>query len=227
MPQATAAATIPGDLSQLEAQAAEVLEPRVPRLHPRRGGEHGHDARQRRGVPALEDQAAQGPQAGEGRSLHHRPRDAHARAGPLRAGRGADARAPGRRPRQCPRGGRARAHVRALDAGRLPDGGGGGGQRRRLALVPALLAHGRRAGGVLPAPCQGGRLHPPGDHARHDAARLAAARPRPRVLALPREQGHRELHERPGLPAADWPRRQRSPRCRPASRSRASSRTRA
>ena len=75
----------------------------------------------------------------------------HARAGPLRTGRGADARASGGRPREYPRGGRARADVRALDAGRLPDGGGGGGQWRRLALVPALLAHGRRAGRFIRA----------------------------------------------------------------------------
>jgi len=42
-----------------------------------------------------------------------------------------------------PRRGRARADVRALDAGRLQDGGRGGGRRRRLALVSAVLAYRR------------------------------------------------------------------------------------
>ena len=57
------------------------------------------------------------------------------------------------------------------------DGGGRRGVRRRPALVPALLAARRGAGGELRAPRRGGRLHGARRHARHLAAGLAPARP--------------------------------------------------
>ena len=44
------------------------------------------------------------------------------------------------------------------------------------------------------------RLRGDRDHARHDDARLAHARPRHRLPAVPARQGHRAVHERPGVP---------------------------
>ena len=70
-----------------------------------------------------------------------------------------------------------------------PDGGVRRGDGRRAALVPALLEHLERAGRELRPARRGLRLRGDRGHARHDDARLAAARPRPRVPAVPRGKG--------------------------------------
>ena len=57
---------IPGDLSQLEAEATKNLSPEALGYILAGAGGPRHHARQRRGVPALEGQAAHGPQAVEG-----------------------------------------------------------------------------------------------------------------------------------------------------------------
>ena len=74
---------------------------------------------------------------------------------------------------------------------------------RQPALVPALLERLRRPGREPRQPRGGVRVRGDRRHARHHRARLADARPRARVPALPARQGDRAVHERPGLPAAD------------------------
>ena len=67
-------------------------------------------------------------------------------------------------------------------------------------LVPAVLAEEPRAGGVLRAARREGRLRGDRVHRRHVAARLAAARPRRGVPAVPEGRRDRELPDRPGVP---------------------------
>ena len=112
---------------------------------------------------------------------------------------------PDRRPRDgAPRrrrrgraGGCSRGHpVRLLEPGVAPDGGDGARDGRRAALVPALLEHVERA--RREPRLARGALRLLGDraHARHDDARLADPRPRPRVPAVPPREGDRAVHER-------------------------------
>ena len=70
--------------------------------------------------------------------------------------------------------------VRLLEPGVAPDGGDGARDGRRAALVPALLEHverARREPRLTGGGCGCSRDRP---HARHDDARLAHPRPRPR-----------------------------------------------
>ena len=69
------------------------------------------------------------------------------------------------------------------------------------ALVPALLEHLERPRRELRRARRGVRLRGDRGHARHDDARLAHARPRHRLPAVPARQGDRAVHERPGVPA--------------------------
>ena len=105
-----------------------------------------------------------------------------------------------RRGRRGRAGRRRRGHpVRLLQPGVSPDGGDGARDGRRAALVPALLEHVERARRE-PRLARGAlRLQRDRPHARHDDARLADPRPRPRVPAVPPREGHRAVHERPGV----------------------------
>ena len=76
------------------------------------------------------------------------------------------------------------------------------GDGRWTALVPALLGRVRRPRRQLRAPRGGVRLRRDRVDARHDDARLAPARSRPRLSAVSPWQGDRAVQQRPGLPAA-------------------------
>ena len=76
------------------------------------------------------------------------------------------------------------------------------GAGRLAALVPALLEHLDELVESFVGARRGVRLRGDRGHARHDDARLAHARPRPRLPAVPARQGDRAVHERPGVPAA-------------------------
>ena len=73
------------------------------------------------------------------------------------------------------------------------------GDGRLAALVPAVLEQAQRPRGELRPARRGVRLRGDRHHARHDAARLAHARPRPRLPAVPAGQGHRAVRQRPGV----------------------------
>ncbi len=118
--------------------------------------------------------------------------------------------APGRRARDGRRRGRPRRRARRARRGRAddllqpglaPDGGVRARARRLAALVPAVLEHVERPRRELRRARRGVRLRGDRRHARHDDARLAHARPRPRLPAVPARQGDRAVHERPGVPA--------------------------
>ena len=126
---------------------------------------------------------------------------------------------PDRRPRDGPR--RRRPRGRAGGEGRSgaddrlqpgvdADGGDRQGARRRAVVVPALLEHVRRARRVARHPRRERGRAGHRRHARHDAARLAVARPRRRLPPLPQGQGHRAVHERPGVPEDRRERRRRA-----------------
>ena len=121
-------------------------------------------------------------------------------AGAHRPGRRAGHHASRRRARGRPRQRRARPADDPVHRFVVPAGGGRRGQRRRHPLVPALLAQRRGRLRELPVPGQGGRLLRPGRHPRHLDARLAPARSRQRLPALPHRQGAGHLLHRPGLP---------------------------
>ncbi len=70
------------------------------------------------------------------------------------------------------------------------------------ALVPALLGERPRDLRELRQPRRGGRLRRDRRHARHAHARLAAARPAPRVPAVHPRRGLRAVLQRPRLPLA-------------------------
>ena len=94
-----------------------------------------------------------------------------------------------------------------LQPGVAADGGVRRGARRQPALVPALLEHLRRARREPRRPRRGVRLRGDRGDARHDDGRLAPARPRARLPAVPARPGHRPVHERPGVPPPDGRRR--------------------
>ena len=89
--------------------------------------------------------------------------------------------------------------VRLLQPGVSADGGDREGDGRRAALVPALLEHVERARREPRLARRALRLLGRRAHARHDDARLADPRPRPRVPPVPAREGHRAVHERSGL----------------------------
>ena len=138
---------------------------------------------------------------------------------PARAGRRARA-----RPRRGGLRGRASRPRHGHDDGVLQpgveaDGGPGPDPRGLPALVPAVLEPVGRARREPRDAGRAVRMRSDRGHARHDDARLAHARPRGRIPAVPARQGDRAVHERPRVPAADH-RRGRGVRPRPA-RSRA------
>ena len=105
-----------------------------------------------------------------------------------------------RRPRRrARRRGRGRADG-DLEPGVDADGGHRRRARRQPAVVPALLVDLGRSGREPRLARRGDRRRGDRGHARHDDARLAHARPRHRLPAVPARQGHRPVHERPGLP---------------------------
>ena len=114
---------------------------------------------------------------------------------PLPDRRARDGASRGRRRRRarCRRGGHP---VRLLQPGVAPDGGDGAGDGRRASLVPALLEHVERARREPRLARRELRLLRHRAHARHDDARLADPRPRPRVPAVPPREGNRAVHER-------------------------------
>ena len=79
------------------------------------------------------------------------------------------------------------------------------------ALVPALLEHLGRARREPRRPRRGVRLRGDRADARHDDGRLAPARPRAGLPAVPARPGHRPVHERPGLPPPDGGRARAGP----------------
>ena len=220
MVRAAAPGKIPKDLSKLEDRAAKVLEPEALAYILAGAGDRDTTRANARGVPALEDQAAQRARRPAKVDLSTTILGTRMPAPVLFAPIGVQTLA-------HPDGDLASARAAAelgltyvhstQGAYKMEDvaAANGDGSRWYQLYWPTddelAVSFLRRA--------QGGRLHAPGHHARHDAARLAAARPGPRVLALPREQGHRELHERPGLPAPHAGAGRRRPGARPASRS--------
>ena len=170
------------------------------RLRGRWRRHRGDDAREPRGVRALADRPSDAPGRVDAR---HRGRGArYAPAEPVRAV--PDRRARDGAPRRGRRGGsrrRERGHpLRLLEPGLPPDGGGRERDGRRPPLVPALLEHVERARREPRLAGRALRLQRDRPHPRHDDARLADPRPRPRVPAVPPREGHRPVHERPGLP---------------------------
>ena len=119
----------------------------------------------------------------------------------------------------------ARADRRAddlLQPGVAADGGVRRGAGRQPALVPALLEHLGRARREPRRPRRGVRLRGDRADARHDDRRLAPARPRAGLPAVPARPGDRPVHERPGVPPPDGRRaeRRRHRRSRPRRRRR-------
>ncbi len=110
-----------------------------------------------------------------------------------------------RRRARCSSGGNP---VRLLQPGIASDGGDRPGDGRCAALVPALLEHVERPRREPRLTRRALRLLRDRPHARHDHARVADPRPRPRVPAVPAREGNRSVHERsrvrrgaPGDPA--------------------------
>ncbi|CAA9507936.1 MAG: Lactate 2-monooxygenase, partial [uncultured Solirubrobacteraceae bacterium] len=176
-------------------------EPRRLRVHRGRRRHRRDHAGEPAGVRQAPDRPAHAARRLEARSADRAARPHDAEPVPRRADRRArDGRPQGRR-RRRPRGAHARDRNGPVQPGLAPDGAGHQGARRHPALVPALLEHRGRARRELRQARGEDRLRRDRHHARHDAARLAHPRPRPRVPAVPQGQGHRAVHERRGLPA--------------------------
>ena len=173
------------------------------RVHRRRGRDRDDDAQQPRGVRPLADRPARAARRVRARHERRAVRAAPRRPVPARSDRRAgDGPSPGR-PRGRPRRGRRGHPDDHVQPGVAADGGRQRRARLDAALVPALLEHVGRAGReprrTRRARGRGGDRR----HARHDDPRLAHARPRRRLPAVPARQGDRAVHERPGVPAAD------------------------
>src|SRR5688500_17020256 len=95
-PMTRAGAAPGGDLSQLEKEAAKVLPPESLAYILAGAGDTDTTRANAAAFRRWRIKQRKGPQAGEDRSLHDHPRNAHACAGPVRADRGADARVPKR-----------------------------------------------------------------------------------------------------------------------------------
>ncbi len=181
------------------ARGAEGDVARGIRLRRGRRRHRGDDAREPRRVRALAHRPADAARRLDAR--HDRRRARHAAAEPVRPlpDRRARDGAPRRRRRRRARRGSRGHPVRLLEPGVAADGGDRAGDGRRAALVPALLEHVERARREPRLARRALRLLGDRAHARHDDARLADPRPRPRVPAVPPREGHRAVHERPGL----------------------------
>ena len=195
------------------------------RLHRRRRGRRGHDARQPRGVRAPAHQTAHAHGQHPARPLRRGARHAVAGAVPARADRRALDRPRGGRNGRGTRGGRARHPLLPLQRRLVDDRGHRRGDGRRAALVPALLDQ-RPRDRRQPAPARrperllGGRRH-----ARHAHPRLAAARPPPRLPPVHQGRGLRAVLQRPGLPRRSSRSRRRRTCSRPPRRCSRRSRT--
>ena len=159
-----------------------------------------HRPCQHRGVLPAPHRAADACRRRAARPLRRALRYDVPGAGDVRARRGDGARAPGRR--QGRRRGRApsRAADGDLHPGLHPDGGDRGAAGRHPAVVPALLAAQRRARRLLRTSCRGHRCRGDRGHPRHAPARLAGARPGPRLPAVRATRGAGAVPQRPGVP---------------------------
>ena len=172
------------------------------RLHRGRRRLRGDDAGEPRGVraPPAAPEDADGERDARpfgGRARHEVARAVLPRAG----GRPLDR---ARRGRACggARGRGARDPARPVECGVPFDGGGRRGARRHTALVPALLGQRSRCSGKPRRPRRCRRVLRDRRHGGHALARLAAARPRARLPAVPPGRGDRPVHERSRLPRA-------------------------
>ena len=180
------------------------------RLHRRRRRLGGDDAREPGGVRASSPAPADARRQRRARSLRRGARPPLARAVPARADRRPLDRARGRRARRRARGPRDRRADDPLER-RLELAGGRRRRARRLAaLVPALLVRRSRARRQHRRPGRRGRLRRDRRHPRHAHARLAAARPRERLPALPSGRGAGAVLQRSGLPLAGSTSRRRT-----------------